>query len=144
MNNSLIIVCPHCDTLNKTLSSRIEENPKCGKCHNPLFNGKPVELTSANFHIHISKNEIPVLVDFWAPWCGPCKMMAPQFLKAALTLEPRFRLAKVNTESEQMLGAGHNIKSIPTMALFFKGMEKARQAGAMGATDIIAWARNHV
>jgi thioredoxin 2 len=144
MNDSLQIVCPHCDALNRVISARIRENPKCGKCRNPLFSGKPVELTSANFHIHTSENDIPVLVDFWAPWCGPCKMMAPQFLQAASELEPRFRLAKVNTESEQMLGTRHNIQSIPTMTLFLKGREKARQSGAIGAADIIRWANNHI
>ncbi len=144
MDDSLQIVCPHCNALNKVLSTRIKDNPKCGKCHNPLFNGSPVELTSANFHAHISENDIPVLVDFWAPWCGPCKMMGPQFLQAAGVLEPQFRLVKVNTESEQVLGARHGIKSIPTMALFFKGQEKARQAGAMGVDDIVAWARANI
>jgi thioredoxin 2 len=144
MNDPLQIVCPHCDALNKTIPARIKENPKCGKCHNPLFTGKPVELTSVNFHIHTTNSDIPVLVDFWAPWCGPCKIMAPQFLQAAAELEPRFRLAKVNTESEQMLGARYNIQSIPTMALFIKGREKARQSGAVGAADIVRWAKNHI
>jgi thioredoxin 2 len=144
MNDYLQIVCPHCDALNRTLNTRINGKPKCGKCHNPLFSGKPVELTSANFLTHTSENDIPVLVDFWAPWCGPCKMMAPHFMQASAELEPQFRLAKVNTEAEQMLASRHNIQSIPTMALFIKGREKARQSGAIGAADIVAWAKNHI
>jgi len=143
MSDTLQIVCPYCDALNRTLSSRINENPKCGKCHNPLFSGKPVELTSANFHVHASKNDIPLLVDFWAPWCGPCKIMGPQFAQATAKLEPQFRLAKVNTEAEQALGARYNIQSIPTMALFLKGREINRQAGAVGVLDIVRWAKNN-
>ncbi len=143
MNDSLQVVCPHCDALNRILHARINDKPKCGKCRNPLFTGKPVELTSANFHIHTSQNDIPVLVDFWASWCGPCKMMAPQFVRAAGLLEPQYRLAKVNTESEQTLAAHYNIQSIPTMVLFIKGREKARQSGAIGAEDIAAWAKNN-
>ncbi len=139
MSDALHIVCPHCDAINRIPSSRMGEGPKCGKCREPLFNGHPIELTVANFQKHISRSDIPVLVDFWAPWCGPCKMMAPQFVEAASQLEPRVRLAKVNTEAEQMLGSQYGIRSIPTMALFKGGSEVARQAGAMGAADIVRW-----
>ena len=139
MSDALHIVCPHCDAINRIPSSRMGEGPKCGKCREPLFNGHPIELTVANFQKHISRSDIPVLVDFWAPWCGPCKMMAPQFVEAASQLEPRVRLAKVDTEAEQMLGSQYGIRSIPTMALFKGGSEVARQAGAMGAADIVRW-----
>jgi thioredoxin 2 len=105
-----------------------------------LFAAHPVELTAASFATHIERNDIPVLVDFWAPWCGPCKMMAPQFVQAAGLLEPRVRLVKVDTEAEQGLGAQYNIRSIPTLALFKGGRELSRQAGAMGAQDIVRWA----
>lgn len=144
VNESLHIVCPDCDAVNRIPAVRLEEGPKCGKCHHPLFNGYPVELTAANFQKHITRNDVPVLVDFWAPWCGPCKMMAPQFVQAAGRLEPRIRLAKVNTEAEQMLGGRFGIRSIPTLALFDAGREVARKPGAMGAAEIVRWAQAHV
>jgi thioredoxin 2 len=140
MSESLHTVCPHCDAVNRIPAARLGEGPECGKCHRPLFNGHPQELTAASFQKQITRNDIPVLVDFWAPWCGPCKMMAPAYEQAALELEPRMRLAKVNTEAEQMLGAQFGIRSIPTLALFQHGRELARQPGAMGAADIVRWA----
>ena len=144
MSESLHIVCPHCDAVNRVPESRLGENPVCGKCGQALFNGYPVALTQQTFAKAITRNDIPVLVDFWAPWCGPCKMMAPQFEQAAKTLEPHIRLAKVDTEAEQMLGAQYGIRSIPTLALFKGGKEVARQAGAMGAADIVRWVQNHL
>ncbi len=144
MSDSLHIVCPYCDAVNRIPTVRLNENPRCGKCHQPLFTAHPVELTGATFQKHISRSDIPVLVDFWAPWCGPCKMMAPQFEQAAAQLEPRVRLAKVNTEAEQALGAQYGIRSIPTLALFKNGKEIARQPGAMGAADIIRWVNGNI
>ena len=139
MNDSLHLVCPHCNAVNRVLEAKLGLAPNCGKCHKPLFTAHPVELTAATFGKHIERNDIPVLVDFWAPWCGPCKTMAPQFVQAAGMLEPRVRLAKVDTEAEQGLGAQFNIRSIPTLALFKGGREVARQAGAMPAQDIVRW-----
>jgi thioredoxin 2 len=118
--------------------------PDCGKCHSPLFDGRPVALDEAAFDRHIGRSELPVLVDFWAPWCGPCRAMAPQFEAAARQLEPGMRLVKVNTEEAQALGARLQIRSIPTLALFVGGREVARQAGALGAADIVRWARSHL
>ena len=141
MNASSHIVCPHCNAVNRVASDRLGEAPKCGKCHQPLFSAHPVELTSRNFRQQITRNDIPVLVDFWAPWCGPCKMMAPAFHEAARALEPRVRLAKLNTEDEQGIAGQFGIRSIPTLALFQNGREVARQAGAMGAADIVRWVR---
>ncbi len=144
MSDSLHIVCPHCDTTNRIPSTRLTDAPKCGRCHQPLFTGQPMTLTQANFTHHVSRNDIPILVDFWAPWCGPCKTMAPAFTQAATQLEPRIRLAKVDTEAEQQLGAQHAIRSIPTLALFRDGREVARQPGAMGTADIVRWVQSHI
>ena len=144
MSDALHLVCPHCHAVNRVPAARLGQQPNCGQCHRPLFTGHPVELTQASFGKHISRSDIPVLVDFWAPWCGPCTMMAPQFVHAAQLLEPHVRLAKVDTEAEQGLGAQYAIRSIPTLALFRGGRELARQAGAMGAQDIVRWARTYL
>ncbi|MGQ9687000.1 MAG: thioredoxin TrxC [Thiobacillaceae bacterium] len=141
MTDALHIVCPHCQAVNRLPASRLAERPNCGKCHKPLFTAHPVELKQASFDHHVQHSDIPVLVDFWAPWCGPCRMMAPQFEQAAGMLEPHIRLAKVNTEAEQALAARYGIRSIPTLVLFRGGREVARQAGAMGAQDLVRWVR---
>jgi thioredoxin 2 len=142
MSAALHIVCPHCNAVNRIPEGRLGEQPKCGHCHQPLFTAQPVALTGANFRTHVDRNDIPLLVDFWAPWCGPCLMMAPQYVEAASVLEPRVRLAKVDTDAEQSLGAQFNIRSIPTLALFKGGREVARQPGAMSTADIVRWVQS--
>jgi thioredoxin 2 len=137
--NTKHIVCPHCDAINRIPAARLGDNPNCGKCRQALFAGQPTNLTSANFGKHITNSDVPVVVDFWAPWCGPCQTMAPAFAQAAQQLEPDYRLAKVDTEAEQVLGAQYGIRSIPTIAIFKNGKEIARQAGAMSVEDIKRW-----
>lgn len=140
----ILIPCPHCAAMNRAAASRLDELPTCGRCHQALFTGKPVALTGADFDKHALRSELPLLVDFWAPWCGPCLSMAPAFEAAAKALEPRMRLAKVDTEAEPALGARFAIRSIPTMILFAGGREIARQSGAMSAEQIQRWARTQL
>jgi len=142
MSGPVIVVCPHCHAANRLPAERLADGGTCGKCKSRLFSGTPVELGAANFDAHVGRSDIPVLVDFWAPWCGPCRTMAPAFAQAAKQLEPEFRLAKVNTEDEQQLAARFGIRSIPTVALFRNGREVARQAGAMDAGSLMRWARS--
>jgi thioredoxin 2 len=143
MADSLHIVCPHCETVNRIPAARLDATPNCGQCHRSLFTGHVIELTQGNFQRYIDRNDVPVVVDFWAPWCGPCRMMAPQFSDAAAELEPRARLVKVNTDAEPSLASQFNIRSIPTLALFKSGREIARQSGAMGKSDLVRWVRAH-
>ena len=143
--DALHIVCPHCHTTNRVRVADMHNAPDCGQCHQALFNGHPLELNAASFDKHMGRNQIPVLVDFWAPWCGPCRMMAPAYEQAAGLLEPQVRVAKLNTEETQAIAARFNIRSIPTLGLFVGGKEVARQAGAFRtAQDIADWTRSHL
>lgn len=135
------LACPNCAAINRVAAQRLAEAPRCGRCHQDLFTATPVALTAATFDNHAVRSSLPLLVDFWAPWCGPCQSMAPQFAAAAKQLEPDVRLAKVDTEAEPALGARFAIRSIPTLLLIQSGKEVARQSGAMGAEQIVQWAR---
>lgn len=142
MTGSLHIVCPECLAVNRVPAERLSQAPKCGQCHRPLFTGHPVSLSASSFRKHIEGNDVPVVVDFWAPWCGPCRMMAPAYEQAARELEPAVRLAKVDTQAEPGLGGELGIRAIPTLVIFKGGRELARQSGAIGVADIARFVRS--
>lgn len=144
MTDQLQLVCPQCHTLNRLPGERLRNKPRCGKCHEPLFDSGPIELDTAGFERHVGKDGIPVVVDFWTPWCGPCKAMAPEYEKATALLEPDVRLVKLNTEQAQSIAQRFRIRSIPTLAVFNAGREVARQAGAMPAAAIVDWVRSNI
>jgi thioredoxin 2 len=133
------VTCPGCDAVVRVPTGRIAEHPRCPKCKAALFTGKPIELNAPTFDAHVSKTDVPVVVDFWAPWCAPCHAMAPHFAAAAQRLEPRFRFAKVNTDEEPDLSQRFAIRSIPTLIVFRGGQPVARQSGAMDSATLMRW-----
>ncbi len=141
MTETLHIACPACHAINRAPRGKLAAGRlgKCGKCGAPLFDGHSVELDAASFEAHAGRSDVPLLGDFWAPWCGPCKAMAPQFEAAAGRLEPGVRLAKVNTDEARELAGRFGIEGIPTMVLLHRGREIARQSGAMNAGSIERW-----
>ncbi|MFK5891657.1 MAG: thioredoxin TrxC [Pseudomonadota bacterium] len=144
MSNSIYIVCPSCLGINKIPASRLTEEGKCGKCHELLLTGQVIPANATQFQKYISRSSMPIVVDFWASWCGPCKMMAPVFEQVAKQFQHRVHFLKVNTETEQSLSAQYNIRSIPTIALFKQGQEVTRQAGAMDGNNLQQWIQKHL
>ena len=138
MSDSLHLACPHCLAINRVATARLAAS-RCGKCKQPMFTGAPLELTGANYAALIERSELPVVVDFWAGWCGPCKMMAPIFTQTAAEMEPRIRFAKLDTEAEPTLAGRFGIRSIPTLMVFKEGREIARQAGLMQGSQLKRW-----
>lgn len=139
MTDSLHVVCPHCSTTNRVPRARLAEAALCGNCRQPLLEGRPIELDGRNFQRHVAAGDLPLVVDFWAPWCAPCRAMAPAFEQAAARLAPRVRLAKVDTEAEPDIAARFGIRSIPTLVAFANGREIARQSGALALPQLLHW-----
>jgi thioredoxin 2 len=137
--NPLHLVCPHCNATNRVPSDKLQAELNCGKCHQPLLAAHPDNLGEAAFNAQLAKSDLPMVVDFWAPWCGPCRTMAPAYEKVSQDMQGKARFVKVNTEDEQGLAAKYNIRSIPTLAVFAGGREIARQPGAMSAPDLARW-----
>ena len=144
MTDPIHITCPVCQAKNRISAAKIAANPTCGACQAPLFPDAPFELSEAKLNKHLKNDEVPLLVDFWAPWCGPCRMMAPMFAEASKQMSPKVRFAKLDTEQHQAVGSRFQIRGIPLIILFDHGKEVARQAGAMDARGIVGWVRQHL
>jgi len=138
------LVCPHCSAINRIPDSKSPTQANCGKCHQPLFTAQALPVSQTMFERMLQKSDIPLVVDFWADWCGPCKMMAPVFEQTARQIEPRARLLKVDTEAEQTLAARYQIRSIPTLMVFSAGKEKARVSGALDQSSLLAWINQNI
>lgn len=144
MSDTISISCPHCLTTNRVPVTKAEDKPICGRCHKALFNGEVVQLNDHWLNTFLDKNDSPILIDFWAPWCGPCMQMEPEFAAAAQLLEPTLRLGRINTEQNGLIGSRYNIRSIPTLILFDHYHEIARCSGLMNTSAIVAWVHENM
>ncbi len=144
MNEGILVPCPGCNGVNRVPDGRLADHPICGRCRRRLFEGHPVELNAGNFDTHIDKTGVPVIVDFWATWCGPCRAMVPIFIQAAEQLEPRIRFAKLNTEESPEIAARFGVRAIPTIIMFKNGQPAAQQAGAMNLPTLMSWIQSNM
>jgi thioredoxin 2 len=144
MSEGLIVVCPHCGTLNRVPQERLASGGRCGACHEKLFDGHPAALDGARFARLLDKSDVPLLIDLWAPWCGPCRVMAPEFERAAGVLEPRMKLVKVNIDEAPDVARHFAVQSIPTVLLALHGRELGRLAGARSAAELVRWAESRI
>ena len=144
MSDGVHVVCPHCAKINRIPAQRLGQSGKCGACGEPLFFGKPIELDARLLDRHLGRNDLPLVVDFWAPWCGPCHTMAPAFEETTKRTEPHARFAKVDTEAYPQVAAQWGIRGIPTVIIFSGGHERARSAGAMDARSLQTWVEQHL
>lgn len=144
MSESLHLVCPHCQSVNRIPLARLGQGGQCGRCHEPLFTARPVDVNAAAFEQQLTRSDLPLVVDFWSSWCGPCKMMAPHFAQVAARMDASARFLKVNTEQEQALAARYAIRSIPTLVILHHGREIARQSGALDAAGLQRWIGAHL
>lgn len=144
MNETLVLVCPHCGTLNRVPRAKLASGGRCGQCHEKLFDGRPAALDGARFARFLEKSDVPLLVDLWAPWCAPCRVMAPEFARAAGELEPRVKLVKINIDEEPDVARHFAMQSIPTVVLAVHGRELGRIAGARSAAELVRWAESRI